>query len=42
MMPWKRCGVQFGELTPDQKSQLEDFTQNHTTGEVQAQDPDTH
>ncbi|MBW2171957.1 MAG: PilZ domain-containing protein [Deltaproteobacteria bacterium] len=38
----KRCGVQFGELTPDQISQLEHFIQNHTTGEVQAQDPDTH
>ena len=38
----KRCGVQFGELTPDQESQLEHFIQNHTKGEVQAQDPDTH
>jgi hypothetical protein len=38
----KRCGVQFGELTRDQKSQLEHFIQNHTTGEVQAQGPDTH
>jgi len=38
----KRCGVQFGELTPDQKSQLEHFIQNPTTGEVQTRDPDTH
>lgn len=38
----KRCGVQFGELTPDQKSQLEHFIQSHTMGEAQAQDPDTH
>ena len=38
----KRCGVKFGELTSDQKSQLDHFIQNHTTGEVQAQDPDTH
>jgi hypothetical protein len=33
---WKRCGVQFGELTPDQISQLEYFIENHTTGEVEA------
>jgi hypothetical protein len=31
----KRCGVQFGELTPEQRFQLEHFIQNHTTGEVQ-------
>jgi hypothetical protein len=38
----KRCGVQFGELTSDQKSQLEHFIQNHTRGEVQVQDLDRH
>ena len=32
----RRCGVQFGELTPDQISQLEYFIENHTTGEVEA------
>jgi len=30
----KQCGVQFGGLTDIQKSQLEDFIQNHTTGTV--------
>jgi len=30
----KRSGVQFGELTPDQISQLKYFIRNHTTGEV--------
>ena len=30
----RRCGVQFGELTPDQKSQLEELIQNHSTGEA--------
>jgi hypothetical protein len=30
----KRCGVEFGELTPDQTSQLEYFIDHHTTGEV--------
>jgi len=30
----KRCSVKFGALTDDQKSQLEDFIQNHTTGTV--------
>jgi hypothetical protein len=29
----RRCGVQFGELTPDQKFQLEYFIQNFTSGE---------
>ena len=27
-----RCGLQFGDLTPTQKSQLEYFLQNHTKG----------
>ena len=27
----KRCGGQFGELTPSQESQLEYFLANHTT-----------
>jgi hypothetical protein len=27
----RRCGLQFGELTRDQKSQLEYFVQHHTT-----------
>jgi hypothetical protein len=30
----RRCGVEFGELTQSQISQLEYFIQNHTTGEV--------
>ncbi len=30
----KRCGVEFGELTPKQTSQLSDFIEHHTTGEV--------
>ena len=30
----KRCGVEFGELTPDQTSQLKYFMEHHTTGEV--------
>ena len=34
----KRCGVQFGELAPDQKRQLKYFIQNHTTGEVAPDD----
>ena len=38
----KRCGLQFGKLTPQQVSQLKYFIQNHTTSEVQVQDPDTH
>ncbi|MEJ2690111.1 MAG: PilZ domain-containing protein [Deltaproteobacteria bacterium] len=28
----RRCGVQFGELTPTQKAQLEYFIQKHTIG----------
>jgi hypothetical protein len=30
----RRCGVQFGELSPYQKAQLEKFIQNHTTIEA--------
>jgi hypothetical protein len=30
----RRCGVQFGELTEDQVSQLEHFIENYTTGEA--------
>jgi hypothetical protein len=30
----RRSGMQFGNLTPYQKSQLELFIQNHTNGEV--------
>lgn len=30
----RRCGVQFGKLTPDQKTQLEYFIQNNTIGEA--------
>jgi hypothetical protein len=32
---WKRCGVEFGELTQAQISQLESFIQNYTEGEVE-------
>lgn len=32
----RQCTVQFGELSPDQKSQLEYFIQNHTTGMFQS------
>ena len=28
----RRCGVQFGELTQEQESQLDYFLQNHTVG----------
>ena len=28
----RRCGLQFGELTPDQAAQLDFFIKNHTTG----------
>lgn len=28
----RRCGVQFGELTPSQEAQLEYFIQEHTIG----------
>lgn len=30
----RRCGVQFAELTSEQKAQLEYFIEKHTTGEV--------
>jgi hypothetical protein len=30
----RRCGVQFGELTENQVSQLEHFIENFTTGEA--------
>jgi hypothetical protein len=30
----RRSGVQFGELTHDQMSQLEDFICNHTAGNL--------
>jgi hypothetical protein len=29
----RRCGVQFGELTPIQKSELQSFVQRHTVKE---------
>ena len=32
-IPIKRCGVQFGDLTPSQLYLLEYFIQNYTTGE---------
>ena len=31
----RRCGVQFGELTQSQMSQLEYFIENYTTGEIE-------
>lgn len=33
-LPLRRCGVQFGELTPNQKNMLEYFIQNHTVGKA--------
>ena len=30
----RRCGVQFGKLTPKQTSQLADFIEHHTIGDV--------
>jgi c-di-GMP-binding flagellar brake protein YcgR len=30
----RRCGVQFGDLTQHQRSQLQHYIQNHTTGIV--------
>ena len=30
----RRCGVQFGELTPNQKAQLEYFIQKHAVGQA--------
>ncbi len=32
----RQCGMEFGELTPQQVSQIEYFIQNHTIGEMQA------
>ncbi|MBW2566675.1 MAG: PilZ domain-containing protein [Deltaproteobacteria bacterium] len=32
----RRCGVEFGDLTQSQISQLEDFIEKYTTGEVEA------
>ncbi len=34
VIPVRRCGTQFVELTKDQISQLEYFIQNHQTGEM--------
>jgi hypothetical protein len=34
-VPMRRCGVQFGELTQNQASQLQYFIQNHTGGPAQ-------
>lgn len=33
----RRCGVEFGKLTPHQISQLEYFIEDHALGEAQAQ-----
>jgi hypothetical protein len=33
-LPIRQCAVQFGELTTNQRSQLEYFIQNYTTGEA--------
>ncbi len=30
----RRCGVKFGQLTQDQRSQLENFIRHHTLGRV--------
>lgn len=30
----RKCTVRFGDLTPDQKAQLEKFIQDHTIGEA--------
>ncbi len=30
----RRCGVEFGDLTPDQRLQIEHFIKNHTVDEV--------
>lgn len=32
-LPMRQCDVKFGELTPNQRSQLEYFLHNYTTGE---------
>jgi hypothetical protein len=34
MMKSRQSGLRFGELTPDQRSLLEYFIQNHTSGEA--------
>lgn len=31
-MAMRHCGVQFGQLSPSQKSQLEQFIESHTNG----------
>ena len=33
-LPVRRCGVKFGELTPNQKNMLEYFIHNHTIRET--------
>ena len=40
-LPVRRCGVQFGELTPNQKNMLEYFIHNHTIREAH-QEPNLH
>ncbi|MBW2174892.1 MAG: hypothetical protein JRF64_09755 [Deltaproteobacteria bacterium] len=32
-LPMRQCDVKFGALTPNQRSQLEYFVHNYTTGE---------
>jgi len=34
VIPLRRCGAQFAELTKDQISQLENFIENDSTGEL--------
>ena len=34
VIPLRRCGAQFAELTKDQISQLENFIENGSTGEL--------
>jgi hypothetical protein len=40
-LPVRRCGVQFGKLTPNQKNMLAYFIHNHTMREAHQQ-PDLH
>jgi hypothetical protein len=40
-LPMRRCGVQFGELTPNQKNMLEYFIHNYTIREAY-QEPHSH
>jgi hypothetical protein len=40
-LPVRRCGVQFGELTPNQKNMLEYFIHNYTIREAY-QEPNLH